>query len=207
MVAEQSQHDPWAAGRLTPSQLEDLLRRFEGLAVLPTVSAAVLEAMDRQPSAGAGGVCGELLDILQADPVLAARVLSMAALSTPPPTAIASAVKALPAEEICTELLALAAGSEEMVAEDGPMGPRQLQRHSLAVALAAEGIAAHLGGQVDPEQAYTCGLLHDVGKLVLACGLPKSFARAAELTAAARGDISERSAKSSAPTTPPSGIA
>ncbi len=72
------------------------------------------------------------------------------------------------------------------------MGPRQLQRHSLAVALAAEGIAAHLGGQVDPEQAYTCGLLHDVGKLVLACGLPKSFARAAELTAAARGDISEK---------------
>ncbi len=70
MVAEQSQHDPWAAGRLTPGQLEDLLRRFEGLAVLPTVSAAVLEAMDRQPSAGAGGLCGELLDILQADPVL-----------------------------------------------------------------------------------------------------------------------------------------
>jgi putative nucleotidyltransferase with HDIG domain len=186
-VAEQSQHDPWAAGRLTAGQLEDLLHHFDSLTVPPTVSAAVLEAMGQPPSSGAGGLSGELLDIIQADPVLTARVLSLAS----PATSVASAAGQLSAEAVCTELLAMTAGGEVAVAEGGAMGPRQLQRHSLAVALAAQMLASHLEGQIDPQEAYTAGLLHDVGKLVLACCLPKSFARAAELAAAARGDISD----------------
>jgi putative nucleotidyltransferase with HDIG domain len=191
MVAEKSQHDPWAAGRLSSGQLEDLLHRFEALAVLPAVSAAVLEAMGRQDPANAGGLSGELIDIIQTDPVLTARVLSLTSSQACPATSIPSAAGHLPAEAVCAELLTLAVTGEETVAEGAPTGPRQLQRHSLAVALAAEMIASHLGGQIDPEQAYTAGLLHDVGKLVLACCLPKSFARAAELAAAACGDISD----------------
>lgn len=45
--------------------------------------------------------------------------------------------------------------------------PGDLYRHSLTVAVAADQLAKQTGG-VEPEIAYTAGLLHDVGKLALA---------------------------------------
>ncbi|MGA2265156.1 MAG: HDOD domain-containing protein [Phycisphaerae bacterium] len=191
MAAKQVQHDPWAAGRLTSAQREDLLRRFNGRAVLPSVAVAVLEAMERQISAGAAELSAELLDIVRCDPLLTARVLSAAASLASPPMTLAAAVGGLSADAVRAELLALAAMSPKKVHAAGPMVPRQLQRHSLAVALAAEMIASRLGGTIEPAEAYTCGLLHDLGKLVLAAGLPKSFQRAAELATDAHGDISD----------------
>lgn len=49
--------------------------------------------------------------------------------------------------------------------------PGDLYRHSLTVAVAADQLAKQTGN-VEPEIAYTAGLLHDVGKLALAfvCG-------------------------------------
>jgi putative nucleotidyltransferase with HDIG domain len=191
MAAKQVQHEPWAAGRLTSAQLEDLLRRFNGRAVLPSVAVAVLEAMEHQTSAGAAELSAELLDIVQCDPVLTARVLSAASPLASPPMTLAAAVGGLSPDAVRAELLTLAAMSPKKVAANNPMCPRQLQRHGLAVALAAEMLASRLGGAVDPAEAYTCGLLHDLGKLVLAAGLPKSFHRAAEMATDAHGDISD----------------
>jgi putative nucleotidyltransferase with HDIG domain len=45
--------------------------------------------------------------------------------------------------------------------------PGDLYRHSLTVAVAADLLAKQTG-EVEPEIAYTAGLLHDVGKLALA---------------------------------------
>src|SRR5688500_9544151 len=45
--------------------------------------------------------------------------------------------------------------------------------------------------EVDPFEAFVCGLLHDVGKLVLRRVLPKSFARAVEAAALLRGNIAD----------------
>lgn len=44
--------------------------------------------------------------------------------------------------------------------------PGELWRHSIAVAVASEGLAKILG-QKDIEEIFTAGLLHDVGKMVL----------------------------------------
>ena len=64
--------------------------------------------------------------------------------------------------------------------------------HSLAVAMAAETIAAsHRELRIPPEEAFVCGLLHDVGKLALDTVLPKAFARCVELADLQQANIAE----------------
>jgi putative nucleotidyltransferase with HDIG domain len=52
-------------------------------------------------------------------------------------------------------------------------------RHGLATALAAGGLARRLN--LDEGQAFTAGLLHDIGQLALACGFPGPYAEALRL--------------------------
>lgn len=59
----------------------------------------------------------------------------------------------LPSREIALEELRIA----------GEMNPGPWTEHSLNVAEAAGLIAAACGG-IDPERAYICGLLHDIGR-------------------------------------------
>jgi HD-like signal output (HDOD) protein len=54
--------------------------------------------------------------------------------------------------------------------------PGDLYRHSLTVAIAADLLARHTG-TVEPEIAYTAGLLHDVGKLAIAFTCSQCFDR------------------------------
>lgn len=57
-------------------------------------------------------------------------------------------------------------------------------RHSIAVALIAESIARHYQryGAIDEQEAFSAGLLHDIGKLVLAVYKAERLARAWELS-------------------------
>ncbi len=64
--------------------------------------------------------------------------------------------------------------------------------HSLAVAIAAEQIArAHRDPDLPADEAFVCGLLHDLGKLALDHVLPRSYCRVVELAELNRGDIAE----------------
>jgi putative nucleotidyltransferase with HDIG domain len=55
-------------------------------------------------------------------------------------------------------------------------------RHSLAVAVCSRILARHLRsrGVADPDAAFSCGLLHDIGKIVIQCYLPEEFKRFSE---------------------------
>ena len=46
-------------------------------------------------------------------------------------------------------------------------------RHSIGTALCAQALAAHLG--LNKDQAYTAGLLHDIGRLMLATRFPGDY--------------------------------
>jgi signal transduction histidine kinase/HD-like signal output (HDOD) protein len=65
--------------------------------------------------------------------------------------------------------------------------------HSLAVAILADLIAQGHRGDKDlrGDEAFVCGLLHDIGKLALDWVLPKSYARVVELTNFNHGNIAE----------------
>jgi putative nucleotidyltransferase with HDIG domain len=58
-------------------------------------------------------------------------------------------------------------------------------RHSLATAFCSRILAKHLrkNGIVDPDSAFSAGLLHDIGKIVIACFLPQEYAKIKEARA------------------------
>ena len=66
-------------------------------------------------------------------------------------------------------------------------------RHSLGVAIAAELIAKAHGrpSELNPDEAFVCGLLHDIGKLALDHVLPKAFARVITLAQLNHANIAQ----------------
>ena len=54
-----------------------------------------------------------------------------------------------------------------------------LWRHSLAVAVCSRILARQLRakGVADPDAAFSCGLLHDIGKIIIQCYLPEEHKR------------------------------
>jgi putative nucleotidyltransferase with HDIG domain len=58
-------------------------------------------------------------------------------------------------------------------------------RHSLSVAVCSRILARQLRskGVADPDAAFSCGLLHDIGKIIIQCFLPDEFKRVAEARA------------------------
>lgn len=64
-------------------------------------------------------------------------------------------------------------------------------RHSLAVAIAAKGLAGLFGDAIDPQEAFACGWLHDIGKVALSALMPKSFARIVRQADEEKADIAD----------------
>jgi signal transduction histidine kinase/HD-like signal output (HDOD) protein len=70
-------------------------------------------------------------------------------------------------------------------------------KHNIAVGCCAQLLAEQMRGtwgkdsEVEPFEAFVCGLLHDIGKIVLDRVLPKSFSRAVEAAEMLRGNIAD----------------
>src|SRR5450755_109784 len=58
----------------------------------------------------------------------------------------------------------------------------RFNRHSAAVAILSDQIASRLPAAVYPEGAFVGGLLHDLGRLLIALGLPDEFTRLVKMT-------------------------
>lgn len=65
----------------------------------------------------------------------------------------------------------------------------QFWRHSLATAFGSRLLARKLRarGIVDPDTAFSAGLLHDIGKIIMICFLPKEYAKVLEAKKASVG--------------------
>ena len=113
----------------------------------------------------------DIIEVLRYDSALTARLLracnsSWLALHEPV-ASVDQAVLLLGHQEIIRFVLALGCGGALRKPLPGyAVEQGELWRHSLAAALAAERIAA-AAGHFEPAVAFTAGLLHDIGKLVL----------------------------------------
>lgn len=161
-------------------QIERILRQSGGLSTLPEVAAELLTLL-------AEPVCDKtrLGRILQTDPSLCAKILSLAAreqvVFSEGRATIEEAVAHLPVEALREAVLSVKVFATLNWAADSDsrrlLPRRQLALHSLATACCAEALA---GFVLPPEQrpmAYLAGLLHDIGKTALDETMPKSFER------------------------------
>lgn len=147
---------------------QELVAKVKGL---PPVSHAALELVNllEQPTIGNEAV----VQVIKYDNVLTAKLLR--ACNSPyfgleePVLSVDHAVLLLGHREILHIVLTLAFGSTMVTPLPGyAVEASELWRHSLITATASEMIATELPElNLDPSVAFTVGLLHDIGKLII----------------------------------------
>ncbi|PKV44948.1 putative nucleotidyltransferase with HDIG domain [Janthinobacterium sp. 61] len=151
---------------------EHIVRQIQELPSLPVVVLELLSSMDQDDTD-----VHVLAQKIELDQALAAKTLRIANSSfygmQSKVTSIPQAVSVLGFHSIRTVVTACALTSSFAPAAGG-FDFQAFWRHSLATAIAARLLAPHLG--VNPETAFTAGLLHDLGTLVLVTRFPAEHA-------------------------------
>lgn len=146
----------------------ELRRRLEGhienLPVLPMALSQLL-SLDQEDD----DYFEKVLTIIESEPNFAARLLiaanSAASAPSNPVTTLANAVARIGSKGATNLVLALSV-TRVFIPRD--QWERSLWRHGVQVAHAARALATAAGDQeVNPDEAYTCALLHDIGRFVL----------------------------------------
>jgi putative nucleotidyltransferase with HDIG domain len=147
---------------------------------LPLLPSSVMRILRLAPDAER--YFDELLALLQEDPPLASRLLAAAnsAASGPacPITTLRGGLTRLGARQ--TAMLVTAVGVMEVfLPSTEPQ--RRMWRHSVEVALGARFLTLQIAsGELDPEEAYLAGLLHDIGRFVMFSETPQHLASVEE---------------------------
>ncbi len=146
--------------------LDLLLSRVDHLPTLPTVAMAVGRLVE-DPSSDSRLIA----ETLKADQALTARVLALVnSAHYAIPGGVADVRRAISYLGFNTvyQLVITVSVFDAMPSIPGSnFDLKALWRHSLGVAIVAEAAAKHIGYRV-PEEIFTAGLLHDIGKVALA---------------------------------------
>jgi putative nucleotidyltransferase with HDIG domain len=160
-------------------QVEMIIRRLNSLSTLPAVAANFLAELS-QPTISTAA----LSQIIEADPALTARILSLAREQQVPASSVAEAIDKLPPSLVRDAILSVKVfqvfNADYDPDKNRPLPRKQLAIHALAVACAAKEIAQTLHNElaIDTQIAFSAGLLHDIGKLAIDEVMPKGFERA-----------------------------
>jgi putative nucleotidyltransferase with HDIG domain len=184
--------DPGALdGKLTAGRVDVIVGELESLATLPAV-AARLSALAAE--AGEPGREQPLRGLIGSDPALAAKTLSAANSSASRRLGtVSEAVERIGLPAAISAALSVKIFEPSDCAELAECGLdlSGFWRHCLAVACAAEMLSKLADLSAAPEEAFICGLLHDIGKLAMVQCLPKSYARAVAAAKRHNGNIKD----------------
>jgi HD-like signal output (HDOD) protein len=162
---------------LQNENLKDLVAKVGALPSVPRLFREVSKEL-RSPEASIGKV-GE---IISRDPSMAAKVLQLANSAffgrRRSVSKVTEAVTYLGIDRVAQLLLAIHAFAEFQPAEGASFSIEELWTHSNSTAIRAKGIAeAQNAPGSTADDAFTAGLLHDIGKLVFASRLPGQYAK------------------------------
>jgi putative nucleotidyltransferase with HDIG domain len=151
---------------LTSTSLQRILRDIEQLKPLPTNVLRVMRALNN-PDVSASTVA----DLISLDQALTANILRLANSAfmgyTAPSASVHQAVVRIGFQRVRT--LVLGAGASQAMRDDlagYEIKSADLWQHALVAASIARYLAAAVGN-INMEDAYISGLLHDIGKVVL----------------------------------------
>ncbi|MEM9253619.1 MAG: HDOD domain-containing protein, partial [Planctomycetota bacterium] len=197
-----------------PRRVELILRQIDALPTLPAVATRLLQLTADEES-----TAKQVVQLVEADPALTAKVLALCktadrgvrqdvltverAVVLLGFSAIRNAVLSVQVYELFRPERRKGPGRRAADRRTHPQAEpfdddaRRLDRaavwtHALAVACLAELIAKQAREpDLNADEAFVCGLLHDMGKLALDHVLPKSYAKVVELTDLNQANIAE----------------
>jgi putative nucleotidyltransferase with HDIG domain len=171
-----------------------VLQQLDQLPTLPAVAVRLLNLTGNNDSR-----IREVTELVALDPSLTSRVLALVnsagnALKAPV-ASVQQAIVMMGFEALRNLVLSLKVFDLFQASDVNDGGPgfdcQEFWKHSLAVATASELIAQRMPSRVSPHDAFTCGLLHDLGKVAFYTAMPKSFDRVVEIATLTRGDIAD----------------
>jgi len=179
-----------------PAHIELVLSQIDSLPTLPAVATQLLEATTSETSSAR-----QVIQLVESDQSLSARILSMvskANVGTPVRT-VERAVVLLGFHAVRSLVLSIQIFEtfSQRVEQSSTCFDRVgFWKHSLAVGCAAKMLAEAAPSRSEvtvpnPEEAFVCGLLHDIGKVVLNACFVKSYDRVVARVEATRGCISD----------------
>lgn len=163
---------------IDPGQLQSMLSSFEELPTIPDILFQILKILD-DPNSGSK----ELAEVVRLDAPLTAKILRLA--NSPYYSTRGDIVdihrciavlgyRTVRQVAICvsvaTSVVAATARSK------GKVDYRELWRHSVATGAIAKHLA-DMAGYGEPEEIFTAGLLHDLGKFVFEIYYPESYGK------------------------------
>jgi len=189
----------------TAEDIELILRKLEELPTLSTVATRVMNL-----TSVAEADIDEIISLLEADPALSGRLLSLcrrASLGVSQSvTTVRRAVTLLGLEAVQSAVLSTqiyevmvqsSLAGERREGEGGTADGQNVGfdrtgfwKHSVAVASCAELLVAENRVlKLKPDEAFTCGLIHDIGKLVLDWTLPRTYGKVIALAEAKSANL------------------
>lgn len=158
-------------------ELDDYINRVQHLPPAPKILPQLLALLSRDSTQAS-----QIVDLMMYDPALTASALQLcntAYFGAAPSSDLGEAVARLGFNRIY-QLVAAVSGAQLLSAAQKGYGidEGELWKHSVASAVAGRLIAEKLGD--DQNLVYTCALLHDLGKVVLAQGLEKIYGKIIE---------------------------
>ncbi|MHC5157920.1 MAG: HDOD domain-containing protein [Planctomycetota bacterium] len=165
--------------QIVARQVERIVRQLTSLSTLPAVVADLLSKINESPADS-----DLLVENIQADPALTAKVLMLAhqeGVQFTNGPAIAEAVAKLPLTLLREAVISVKVFQIHDSGDDADgkrlLPRKQMALHSLATACCAGQIAECVLEPGQRQTAYLAGLLHDIGKCALDEVMPKSFAK------------------------------
>ncbi len=174
-------------------KIELVIQQLNTLPTLPSVAARLLQITVRSDTQAT-----EVVQLIESDPALASRIIALATRASTGVSkraaTLSKAVVLLGFDAVRNAVLSIKVF--EALEHNRKDGDQVFDRtgfwkHSLAVACASKLLMPHVDSRIDPEEAFICGLLHDLGKIVLDTALPKSFNRIVQLTEASMANIAD----------------
>ncbi len=161
------------------ARIELAVGKLDSLSILPSTAARLLSEMNKFALTPQS-----LHGLVSSDPVLSATVLTLCQRDRQgpldPADPVRSALDRLSLRSIRDAILSL--NVYQLSQPDAPKlaARKELTRHTIAVACCAGKVAELLSPSLEPQSAYTAGLLHDIGKFALDDAMPKSYERILE---------------------------
>jgi putative nucleotidyltransferase with HDIG domain len=174
---------------------ELVLTHLDSLPTLSVIAVRVLQVTG-DPSSDTKS----LVSVLRGDQSLTTRILSIAGSSwagvCAPVSTLEKAVPLLGFAAVRSIVLSVSVFDCFPVTDADPVtgafDRARFWKHSLAVACVAQRLcAARPEMNIEPQDAFVAGLLHDIGKVALSAVFPKAYDRAASRVNESRGDIAD----------------
>lgn len=159
---------------------DHLLEKLNDIPTLPIVATKVTELINDPNSSSA-----DIAEVLKKDQVLTAKVLKL--INSPyygipgEVTDVRRALAYLGFNTLAQLVLSVSIISMFSEKKSGKFSMYEFWKHALATAIASELIAKKIK-YPRPEECFTCGLLHDVGKIILHQIAPDDFLKIIQIT-------------------------